>query len=176
MATKSCCRELFTTEFNIGFHKPLDDQCLLHAQWRSASQEERLKMKDEFAAHLRMNKSVKRLKGEAKKSAQEDGTRCAAFFDLEKRLTCPESAISIMFYKNKLSLYNFTIFVLVELYKVCFFWRGRGGASWAADEIASGLLLFVKKIARNLQRCDLTIFSQTPHQDKTETAWSGCSS
>ena len=48
IATKSCYREVFVIEFNIGFHKPLTDQCLVHAQWLNASEEGKLDMKDKY--------------------------------------------------------------------------------------------------------------------------------
>jgi len=59
-------RDVFNTEYNIGFFKPKKDLCALCEKWKKATREERLSMVREYGDHLKNYKRVKQLREEEK--------------------------------------------------------------------------------------------------------------
>lgn len=137
-------RKIFNTKFNLGFFLPRKDQCELCNRWKKASDnQERLQIVREYGAHLRNKKAVNKLKNDDKISAATDSTKCVAAFDLQKVLTCPRSETSLFFYRNKLSIFNFTVFDLCLREGHCFIWN-ETEAKKGANEVASNLVKFIE--------------------------------
>jgi len=138
----SAYRKVFNREFNIGFFVPRKDQCELCNRWKNAlNHEERKTILQEYMKHLNDKKAVSALKKADKKSAS--ATKCVACFDLQKVLNCPSSQVSLFFYKNKVSLYNFTIFDLRLKEGHCYLWD-ETIAQKGSNEVGTNVFQFVQ--------------------------------
>jgi len=70
--------------------------------------------------------------------------KCVACFDLQKVLICPRSDTSVLFYRNKLSIFNLTIFELAPKIGHAFVWN-ETEAKKGSNEIGTCLFNFKKK-------------------------------
>lgn len=159
IASESIYRRTFNREFNLGFFLPRKDQCELCSRWKnSASNDERQAMLQEYSTHLTNKKTLKALR----KKELEDipPFTCIACFDLEKVLTCPRSEVSSFFYKNKLSLFNFTVFECVVKIGHCYLWT-EVDAMKEANEVGSNLYNFIEAKALEGYK-DLILYSDSP--------------
>ncbi|KAK3918281.1 Portal protein [Frankliniella fusca] len=170
-ASASLYRKIFNTEFNLGFFLPKKDQCETCNKWKHAGgQEERRELVSVYSVHLSNMKAVKELKQKVGttgaaglylslshsiasrsigdppldvKSASEE--KCVACFDLQKVLICPRAETSIFFYKNKLSMLNFTVFdTRLKEAGHCYIWTETDGHK-GPNEIGTSLLDFIDK-------------------------------
>ena len=83
-ASVSMYRHIFNTEFNIGFHKPLKDQCDFCVNYSLKDDNDRIKMKNEYDRHMK-NKDLARDSKEMDKNiAQTSSEHCCACFDLQQ--------------------------------------------------------------------------------------------
>ena len=83
-------RKIFNTHFNIGFHKPIKDQCDLCTQYENLSEVERLKMKLTYDRHITNKTLAKESKEKDKYLAKVSLTHKTACFDLQQVLTLPQ--------------------------------------------------------------------------------------
>ncbi|KAE8740609.1 hypothetical protein FOCC_FOCC013867 [Frankliniella occidentalis] len=145
-ASASIYRKIFTTQFNLGFFLPKKDQCETCNKWKhAANQDERREIiVQQYSTHLQNKKALKELKQKDVSSANE--TKCVACFDLQKVLICPRCETSIFFYKNKLSIFNFTVFDTRLSEGHCYVWT-ETDARKGPNEIGTNLLQFIEKKA-----------------------------
>lgn len=177
LASDDTYREIFTTEFNLGFFMPKKDQCETCNKWKNASgQEERRLMVNDYGIHLQNKTAVNRLhkqnRLDAEKAAENgDLTTCVACFDLEKILTCPRSETSIMFYLNKVSLFNFTIFDLGPGQGHCYVWT-EVDANKGPNEVGTCVLTFIiMKVGKGTKK--FVFYSDAPtSQNRNRMIWS----
>ncbi|KAE8746061.1 hypothetical protein FOCC_FOCC007184 [Frankliniella occidentalis] len=135
-ASKSQYRHILNFEFNIGFFRPKKDKCQLCALMKNGTRRERDHYKEAWVSHFN---SKKQCYAEQKKARELVGRRedCVMLsFDLQKVLPCPKSDTSVFFYKNKLSLYNLTIYESRSHIGTCYLWHA-GIAKRGANEIGS---------------------------------------
>lgn len=66
-----------------------------------------------------------------------------AAFDFQKVHSCPHAETSILYYKKKLNIYNFTIFEMGKKVGKCFMWH-EGIGKRGAKEVASCVYDFIK--------------------------------
>lgn len=136
-------RRIFNQNYNLGFFLPKKDQCEVCNRWKTAKdRRERLAMLQEYNIHLRQRKAIKTLKKNDKDSA--GSKKCVACFDLQKVLICPRSDTSVLFYRNKLSIFNLTIFELAPKIGHAFVWN-ETEAKKGSNEIGTCLFNFKKK-------------------------------
>lgn len=141
LASLSHYRNIFNTEFNIGRFIPKKDQCEICNRWKFAKdQEERRTMVQEYAAHLKSKKLLKKIRDADKASASAE--KCVACFDLQKVLTCPKSETSVFYYLSKLNLYNLTVFDLALLEGHCYLWTEVDGKK-GPNEVGTCLWKFM---------------------------------
>ncbi|CAG9769804.1 unnamed protein product [Ceutorhynchus assimilis] len=148
VATMRQYREIFNTEFNIGFFKPKKDQCDRCVVYAMASDNEKKELESEYQQHIQNKEEVRNLKDNDKLQAVEDKTICVACFDLQKVLITPACEISSFYYKSKLATYNFTIYDLGNNKGHCYVWN-ESIARRGPNEISSCLLNFIKKQTGN---------------------------
>jgi len=137
IASERQYREIFVTHYNIGSELPKKDLCLLCSKWKNGTDEKRRRLEHEYDEHIRLFRRVTHLKRDDKK----DPETCVSCFDLQKVLTLPRSQISVMFYEQKLSLYNLTVFQTAKNIGYCYLWD-ETVASRGANEISSNLLQY----------------------------------
>ncbi|KAK3929672.1 Alanine racemase [Frankliniella fusca] len=159
IASADMYRKVFNCEFNLGFFMPRKDQCEVCNKWKTAKNHvERREMVQEFATHIANKKLVTKLKKEDKTTASV--TKCVACFDLQKVLPCPRSETSLFFYRNKLSLFNFTVFDLRLKEGHCYLWT-EVDAHKGANEVGSNLFHFIQtKVEEGVK--EFTFWSDAP--------------
>ncbi|KAE8737783.1 hypothetical protein FOCC_FOCC016751 [Frankliniella occidentalis] len=159
VATIRQYKDVVNSNFNIGFFKPKKDQCGLCALIRSKHNPRHIKdqYKEKYAAHIKRKDLVKKIKQKDRTVAEKDKNFAVISFDLQKQLPCPRSEVGTFFYKNKLSVYNLTIFHEVERIGHCYLWHeglGRKGSC----EIASSVSHFIDKLVQKGHK-EITLYS-----------------
>jgi hypothetical protein len=143
LASLAMYKNIFNREYNLGFFMPKKDQCEVCKRWKTAlNQEERAKMVQEYSLHLSNKKAVCKYQKTDKAAASK--TKCMAAFDLQKVLICPRSETSVMYYKSKLSIFNFTIWDENEKEGHCYLWNETEGQK-GANEVATNVYDFIQK-------------------------------
>lgn len=142
-ATERQYRDIFTSEFNIGFHKPKKDQCETCNAYEMANEQLKSELQSNYENHQKNKDAVRALKDSDKELGLNDKTILVACFDLQKVLITPMSEVSVFYYKSKYATYNFTVYDVGNNKGFCYTWHeqisGRG-----PHEVASCLLDFIK--------------------------------
>lgn len=128
--------------FNISFHQPKKDQCSLCTNYRQRSGVERDILQTEYDNHMKAKEKCREEKKTDVAACQTDDTSSVCCFDLQAVLPVPCGECSSLYYKRKLSCYNFTIFDIVNKEGTCFYWH-EAIAKRGANEISSCLLKFI---------------------------------
>lgn len=109
------------------------DQC---AAFDSLSEEDKQNRAEEHDKHLENKKMTRNLMVEDKEEAKANDEICAACFDVGQTLTTLRANVSMIYYKRKLNVYNFTIFELDTHQRFCYVWNETVGGK-GANEISS---------------------------------------
>ncbi|XP_071056024.1 uncharacterized protein [Onthophagus taurus] len=136
-------RDIFNTQYNIGFFKPKKDQCNICAVYAAATPEDKSKMQEKYEKHKVDKEAARSLKDLDKEAAKNDKSVCASCFHLQKVLATPQSAVSQFYYKSKLATYNFTIYDVGNNEGYCYVWN-EIIAKRGPNEISSAILHFLK--------------------------------
>lgn len=103
-------RDIFCSEYNIGFHQPKKDQCDECTVFRNLSAEEKQTAEENHNQHI-SNKDRARINMQTDKDyAISDASVCCASFDLQKVLNVPRAHSCSYYYKRKVAIYNFTVY------------------------------------------------------------------
>jgi len=135
----------FVKTLEIGIHRPKKDLCNKCTSYDNLSPEERTEeIKLSQDAHI-ANKTLARAKKNTDKDkSMTDSTFVTATFDFQKVLSAPSGQASLLYYKRKLSIYNFTIYHMGARKGICNVWDESTGKR-GANEVASCLLRFMTK-------------------------------
>lgn len=128
---------------NVSVHKPKKDQCTLCNTYHTADQITKSNMKQSYGKHEAEKKKVREIKEKSKKKAIENKNHISAVFDLQQVIQLPITPESALFYKQRLSFYNFTIYELANKDCYCYTWdqtKSKRGAS----EISSCIFCFLR--------------------------------
>lgn len=144
IASEHKYRDIFNHEFNLSFHKPKKDQCDACASFKFLSDAEKQlpKFLDVYDEHIKNKNLSRQMMQTDKEEAKSDDSILCASFDLQKVLPTPRSQISQMYYKRKLSIYNFTVFDMVSKLGQCNIWN-ETTAKRGGNEISSCLWKFI---------------------------------
>ncbi len=128
-------------EPRILFHKPLKDQCTLCNNADDSPA---------FMEHLERKINIREMKENDKKLAENNPTMIYATFDLQTVLVLPFCQDSQVYYKRKLSLFNYTIFdstqeVICNVYDEC---QGRKSST----EISSCLYDYMASLGADVKQ------------------------
>lgn len=137
-------RDIINTHFNLSFHVPKKDTCdQCHSFKHTINPSEELK---QYYANHQKSKTLSRTKKSKDKSdaLNSNGRIVSATFDFQKVLSCPHGQMSILYYKRKLSCYNFTIYDMAKKQGYCYMWD-ESIAKRGANEVASCVYDFIKK-------------------------------
>ena len=136
MATEHCYREIFNHDFNIEFHKPRKDLCDHCTAFSYLNEEQKKDVQALHDVHIKNRDIARDLLEKSIKKAEGNESIVVACFDVQKNLMTPKSEASAMYYKRKISVYNFTIYNLLTHEGMCHLWNptisGKG-----ANEISS---------------------------------------
>ena len=117
-------RNVFCSEYNISFHKPKKDQCMLCNEYTQMSNAGTLdeETKSRYTEHQTQKTRGRQEKQEDKEKAKDDKSYQAVTFDLEAVLSTPCSLVSQVYYKRKLSCYNLSLYSLGDHKGTCYLW------------------------------------------------------
>lgn len=136
-ASKYTYRAVLNKEFNIGFFQPKKDQCQLCNMFKNAPRTEReTVLRDKWIAHVKSKALAYEAQKKTRKLLTQRRDVAMCTFDLQKVLPCPRSETSVFFYKNKLSVYNLTVYDVRSHIGKCYVWH-EGIAKRGANEIGS---------------------------------------
>ncbi|KAK7500448.1 hypothetical protein BaRGS_00008355 [Batillaria attramentaria] len=142
-------RDVFNSEFNLSFHKPKKDQCMVCVNYAMKQKQEQglvnEKEEQEFQRHTELKMRAKAEKTQDKELAKKDPTKHVVTLDLQAVLPTPCGLVSQLYYKRKLSVYNFTVYSLADGKATCFVWDETNGRRGSV-EIATCLFLYLKSL------------------------------
>ena len=149
-------RDIFNQHFNYAFHHPKKDQCvtctLFNQKGGAVTEEEKAEQKK----HLAKKDRAQQEKLEDKKAAASDSKKHVVTMDLQAVLQAPCGLVSQLYYKRKLSVYNFTIYSLAGKKGTCFTWDESEGKRGAC-EIATCVYIYLNSLPKTVQ--EVIIFS-----------------
>ena len=132
-------------EKKLKFHQPKKDTCGLCDTYRRGNPNEKALIEDAYQIHITEKKAVRQMKASAKARAATDPKFVAAVFDLQQVIHLPKSPQSELFYKRRLSNYNFTIYELGNKDGWCFL-AHEGITRRGSCEIASHLHRYLRNL------------------------------
>ena len=156
-------RNIFCTEYNLGFHKPKKDQCSLCTIYDNAKQFGELtdEITEKYEEHQRLKRESRYAKEKDKARSQNDKTFVSLTFDLEAVLPCPCTLVGDLFYKRCLSCYNLSFYSLGDKKGTCFVWDETNGARGSC-EIGTCILMNISSITDNDPNVkEITYYSDT---------------
>ncbi|CAH0399478.1 unnamed protein product [Chilo suppressalis] len=137
-------RDIVNEHFKISFHVPKKDQCDKCHIYKNISIPT-LSETQLYEQHLNNKKKGRKQKLLDKELAKNsNGRLTVATFDFQKVLTAPYGNISVLYYKRKLSVFNFTVFDSAAQEGTCFMWH-EGQGRRGANEVASCLFKYIAK-------------------------------
>ncbi|KAK4875572.1 hypothetical protein RN001_011994 [Aquatica leii] len=144
----SMYRDIFNFQFNLEFLQPKTDRCDVCEEYRLAKKEKTLNEEMETAYQSHVSKKVI-MRQERKNDTKTQTTNCAVIcFDLENVINLPKSDVSILFYKQKLNVYNLTAHCSISKEVYCAIWPetmcGRSG-----NDLSSALVQILEKVVSN---------------------------
>lgn len=143
IATKHHYYDIFNTQFNIGFFKPKKDQCDICEGYKNATDKEKLENK--YKAHTENKNQARNFKETDKNFAkQTKSSSNMIIFDFQKVLSTPKTEASSLYYKRKLSVFNFTVYDVINHEAYCCLWS-ENDAKKGSNEVASCLLNYIDK-------------------------------
>ena len=154
--SSSMYRTIFNTEFNLSFHKPKKDMCLLCAQFSEAERTNVLTdaLRNEHKEHVARKIEARAEQEKDKNLAKENSAIEAMTFDLESVLPTPCNQMSQTHYKRKLAVYNLSIYSLGSKDGKCFTWDETNGNKGSC-EISTCLLLHLKSLSPQVRHAVL---------------------
>ncbi|XP_061721962.1 uncharacterized protein LOC133528554 isoform X1 [Cydia pomonella] len=136
--------DIANDNFKLCFHIPKKDQCdqcHVYKNLENPSTQE----SEKYSRHIQNKTQTRQMKSKDKQEAQaSNGKIVTASFDFQKILNAPHGEIGVLYYKRKLSVFNFTVYSLGEKEGTCFMWQESQGRR-GANEVASCLLDFIKR-------------------------------
>ncbi len=138
-------RRIFTTEYNLGFHVPKKDQCATCSKFKNLQGAAKDAFQSEHELHLERKVEAQEHKKRDKKYSQENNHYQAVTFDLEAVLYTPYTDVSLLYYKRKLAVYNFTIYEQDKQNGYCYIWPETDGKR-GSNEIATCLYKYFETL------------------------------
>ena len=139
---ESMYRNIFNTEYNIGFQKPKKDLCNYCEEYNSADANKKEQMQATYDEHMMNKNLVREQKKRDSTTSKNTNNFTAAVFDLQQVLPCPSIDASCAYYLRKLAVYNLTIYELGTKKGHNFMWH-EGIAARGANEISSAVYDFL---------------------------------
>ena len=103
-------RDVFVSEFNLGFFIPKKDQCVTCNIEKSRLKTNDVAASDEYIKHIEQKNRAQLEKKRDKQRMDTDPQFLSATFDLQSILQIPCGDTSQLYYKRKLALHNLTIY------------------------------------------------------------------
>ncbi|KAL8606590.1 hypothetical protein ACOMHN_009475 [Nucella lapillus] len=154
--SNSMYRTIFDEDYNLAFHKPKKDQCLLCYQYEDAKQNGTLTetLGKEYDEHQKRKQDGREEKERDKTLAMENVELETMTFDLQAVLSTPCNNVSQTHYKRKLAVYNLTVYSLASKEGKCFVWDETEGNKGSC-EIATCLVRHLESLPQQVKHAVL---------------------
>ncbi|KAK7506012.1 hypothetical protein BaRGS_00002734 [Batillaria attramentaria] len=143
-------------EHIASFPVPKKDQCVTCTVFKqkgsTASEEDKL----EYQQHIERKDRAREEKARDKNEASKDPKKHVVTMDLQAVLQAPCGLVSQLYYKRKLSVYNFTVYSLTDRKGTCFTWDESEGKRGSC-EIATCLYIYLSSLPKDVE--EVIIFS-----------------
>ena len=129
----------------ISIHRPKKDQCSLCTSYRKGDDNTKEKLKETFDIHISEKTKVRQLKEECKQQGIDNPNTLCANFDLQQVIYLPISKDSQIFYKRRLSIFNFTFYNVASKECDCYLWhdgQSRRGSSEMSTAVFKALKFY----------------------------------
>lgn len=149
-------RDVFKKEFKIKFFRPKKDQCGKCLSWTNRTTQEKTETaRLSYEDHLKAKRVSDALKREDIKKVMDSEdlrkTVCVFSCDLEKILLCPKGEHAEFYYKRKLSVYNFTIFISGDQKGLSYVWDQTIGRKGCAEITSCLWDFFQMKVSQGIK-------------------------
>ncbi|CAH2103934.1 unnamed protein product [Euphydryas editha] len=157
-------RNIFNTEFNIGFHVPKKDKCTKCLRLEGQNPEECV----ELESHLEeKDASKKRLEFHREIGKDNSSILCTSF-DIQKVLTTPHGNSMLLFYARKFAVFNLCFYESITRKGFCFIWN-ESEAKRGANEVATILNKYIQDVDERKTIRNLILYSDScPGQNKNK--------
>ena len=151
-------RRIFNENFNISFHVPKKDQCSTCTIYENKVESNTLKDgdKEKQEQHRERIETARKEKKKDKERATKDRSYHVVTVDLQAVLQAPCGLVSQLYYKRKLSVYNFTVYSLGDNKGTCFTWDETEGMRGSC-EIATCLMIYLQSLPSTVK--EVVIYS-----------------
>ena len=114
----------FNTEYNLAFHKPMNDQCDLCKSYQNSGRDEKALLHYVNNSHMSNKKAPRACKDLDKSKAKAaDINFVAACFDLKEVLLTSHRLESVLYYERELNTFNFTVYNMRIKDEYCYVWN-----------------------------------------------------
>ena len=137
---------------------PKKDECKTCTSFANASPELQKQLEESQQQHLKNKNRAREEKAKDKERAFIDPSFSSITMDLQQVLSTPSSTTSVLFYKRKLSYYNFTIYDQGSGDGTCFIWPETMGARGSC-EIGTCIIKHLLALPNSVKH--VTMFSDT---------------
>lgn len=164
-AGKTFFKKFLDTQ-NIAIHMPRKDQCDVCCGYKTKHISQQ-----EYENHIRKKDEARAAKNEAKQSASK--SKVVITMDLQSVLLSPKTLASKHYYKQKLQIHNFTIYVLNNKDVTLYVWHETNGGV-TCNEFTSCIVDFIS----NQNKCYdhvVLISDGCAHQNRNKTLSSALS-
>lgn len=151
-------RRIFSTSFNLSFHKPKKDQCPSCSKYLSADANQKNEMELEYSMHIIRKNECNEAKDSDKQRSLRDPSFQTVTFDLQSVLQLPFSSVSQFYYSRKLCVYNLTFYEGNGNNAYCYVWNEINGKR-GSNEIGSSILRYIQTLKEEVTH--LSMFSDT---------------
>ncbi|XP_039297599.1 uncharacterized protein LOC120354460 [Nilaparvata lugens] len=154
-------RSLFNShDPQLSFYVPKKDQCSKCNRYYNATAIEKQEIEDEWKIHKQNESESMTMKAEDKENALKDKgvTQRVISFDMQAILNLPTAGDAQIYYKRKLSVFNFTIYDSFNGDGYCYVWDEINGCK-GASEVGTCLLEYLKNLPQSVRK--VTSYSDT---------------
>lgn len=137
-------KNIFRNEFNIGFHQPKKDKCLLCEGHKLANKDEL--SKDDITQvenHIREKDISKNTFLEDQQKSKDQGPVLCTSFDLQKVLSTPNGDSFLLGFSSRYAVYNLTFYESGTRSVQCYLW-GECDGKRGANDICSGVYKYLQ--------------------------------
>lgn len=167
IVSETVFRNIFTSQFNIGFHTPKKDKCNVCESMKNISPGNLSEIqKVKFEKHKKNAEFFKTVHLAEQVKSKTDSSFVCTSFDLQKILNTPHGDSMLLFYSRKYTMYNETFYESGTRNGYCFVWDEQDGLR-GSNEICTTLIKYLTIVEERSTVSSVSLFCDScPGQNK----------
>ncbi|XP_022826364.1 uncharacterized protein LOC111356295 [Spodoptera litura] len=137
-------RDIINSHINLGFHIPKKDQCDVCHVYKNLLRPVSEEQFQIYKTHMRNKTIAREFKIKDKECSLKSNDVLTAVYDFQKVHGMPYGETSILYYKRKLTVFNFTVYEMGSRVAKCYVWD-ESTANRGANEVSSCLYNYIKE-------------------------------